>query len=64
TGIKYLRRCTGDVTAHADLPDEVIDGVLAELETAERTQADIIARLMDGHGNDVAEVVVVYTFKK
>jgi len=64
TGIKYVRRCTGDVTAHADLPDEVIDGVLAELDANGRTQAEIISRLMDGHGNDVAEVVAVYTFRR
>ena len=63
-GIKYLARAKGDLTAHAALPTEVVDGILSDLESGDRTQADVVVRLMDGYGKDVGEVVAVYTFLK
>lgn len=64
SGAKYLTRARGDITAHAELLPEVIDEVLDTLEQGDRARAEVVVRLMDGHGNDVAEVVSVFTFRR
>lgn len=64
SGIKYLARAKGDVTAHAELPAEAIDGVLADLAERDRTQSEVVVRIMDGYGTDVAEVVTIFTFRR
>ncbi len=63
-GIKYLARCRGNVTARATLPSEVIDGVLATLESKDRAQAEVTVQLMDGYGTDVGELVAIFTFRR
>lgn len=64
SGIKYLANCRSDVTARASLPPEVVDGILADLEERERTQAEVVVEILDGYGNDIAEVVTIYTFRR
>jgi acyl-coenzyme A thioesterase PaaI-like protein len=64
SGAKYLARATGDVTAHAELQPETVDGVLTDLEAGARARAEVVVQLMDGHGNDVGEVVSVFTFRR
>lgn len=63
-GIKYLAHCRTDVTARASLPPEVVDGILKQLEERERTQAAVVVEVLDGYGNDIAEIVAIYTFRR
>lgn len=63
-GVKYLANVRGDVTARATLPPEVVDGVLDDVEERGRTRAEVVVEVMDGHGNDVAEVIAIYTFRR
>lgn len=64
SGINYLAKATADITAHARLTPEVVASITGSIEQHDTAQADMTVRLMDGHGNDVAEVVSVFRFRK
>lgn len=55
--IRYFATATGDVTAHADLTEELLAAVQAGLERRGEARAEIVVRLLDGYGADLAEVV-------
>jgi acyl-coenzyme A thioesterase PaaI-like protein len=63
-GIKYLGRARADVTAHAELREEQLDLVFEELAGPGRAQAEVVVRVMDGHGQDIAEIVSLFTFRR
>ena len=63
TKIKYFVPSGKDVTAHATVTDEMVDrvtgGIGAGLVTLE-----IPVKVLDGHGNDVAELACNFAFRK
>ncbi len=62
TKIKYYRSSTEDVTAHADVSTEILERILQGIESGS-VHADLVVRVLDGHGRDVAELVSRFTFQ-
>lgn len=63
SGVRYIAAASGDVTAHARVTPEMVDAVKRQLEEKGQATLDVSARIMDGHGTDVAEVVAVFAFR-
>lgn len=61
--IKYLRTSRKDVTAHAEITAEVVELVRNGLDVAGHAQVEIPVHIMDGHGNDVAELHAIFGFR-
>ena len=58
--IKYYAAAVRDVTAHAEVHDDELGPVLASLSANEAVTIDIVARVFDAHGTDVAELFARY----
>ncbi len=63
TRIKYVGTSFKDVTAHASVTPEVVAAILERTGQGKRAEVDVPVRIMDGHGIDVAELQVRYSFK-
>ncbi|HHO51220.1 MAG TPA: DUF4442 domain-containing protein [Deltaproteobacteria bacterium] len=63
TKIKYYRQSTQDVTAHAELDEEILQAIVDGLG-AGTPHADLTVRVLDGHGRDVAELVSRFAFRR
>jgi acyl-coenzyme A thioesterase PaaI-like protein len=64
TKIKYYAPSLMDVTAHAKVTPEMIATVELGLGAAARTaQVDVPVQVLDGEGNDVAELVSRFVFR-
>lgn len=63
TRIKYYAPAHGDVTAHARVTDEMVLAI-GEGLSAGAAQVDVLVQVFDGHGNDVAELVSRFTFRR
>jgi len=62
TKIKYYLPSTKDVTAHATLTEEMLQAVQNSLPTGE-ARLEVPVKVLDGHGNDVAELVSHFTIR-
>lgn len=62
TKIKYYLPSTKDVTAHATLTDEMLAAV-KEGVTSGEARLEIPVKVLDGHGQDVAELVSHFAFR-
>ena len=59
TKIKYFLPSSKDVTAHANVTQEMLDSVEGGASTLELT-----VKILDGHGNDVAELACNFALRK
>lgn len=62
-GIKYLAAARTPVTARAALDPEQVAELRAALITSDRVELDLVVKVRDQAGVEVAEVVAVYTFR-
>lgn len=63
TCVKYLNTASGDVTAHATIGPEIIDAIMEGVADRGKAETDVPVQIHDGHGGDVAELMVRYVFK-
>ena len=56
--IRYFGTSSGAVTAHASLRTELVDAVRVQLSGAGQARAEMSVKILDGYGNDIAEVAV------
>ena len=63
TTIRYLGTSKKDVTAHAEVTKEMVDAIRKALDGGNKAQAELPVRVMDGHGQDVAEVTGLFGFR-
>ena len=61
--IKYYAPSHQDVTAHARVTGEMLDQVRDGLEQGATALLDVPVEVLDGRGNDVAELVSRFAFK-
>ena len=62
TKIKYYLPSNKDVTAHATLTDEMLHAVKAAVASGE-ARIEVPVKVLDGHGNDVAELVSHFSIR-
>jgi len=62
TKIKYFLPANKDVTAHASLTDEMLAAVKNGVQSGE-ARLEVPVKVLDGHGNDVAELVSHFTIR-
>lgn len=62
TKIKYYLPSNNDVTAHATLTDEMLASVRSAIPSGE-ARLEVPVKVLDGHGNDVAELVSHFTLR-
>lgn len=60
--VKYYAAATQDVTAHASVGLELVKAVEDGL-TAGNAHIDVPVKVLDGHGNDVAELLCHFAFR-
>ncbi|MBN2798927.1 MAG: DUF4442 domain-containing protein [Deltaproteobacteria bacterium] len=63
TSVRYQRSSTADVTARAAITDELLETILKGVQDSGRAEVSVQVTLMDGHANDVAELLVRYLLK-
>jgi uncharacterized protein (TIGR00369 family) len=63
TKIKYYLPSNKDVTAHATLTAEMLGAVQQSLSSGE-ARLEVPVKVLDGHGNDVAELVSHFTIRR
>lgn len=63
TRIKYYLPAAKDVTAHVTVNDEMVRRVQDGL-SAGRVDLELPVKVLDGHGNDVAELVSKFSFRR
>jgi acyl-coenzyme A thioesterase PaaI-like protein len=63
TKIKYYLPSTKDITAHATLTDEMLAAVKEATMNGE-ARLEVPVKVLDGHGQDVAELVSHFTFRR
>lgn len=63
TKIKYFLPSSKDVTAHATVTDEMVAAVIDGLKTGNASM-ELPIKVLDGHGNDVAELAAHFAFRK
>ena len=61
--IKYFLQATADVTAHAAVAPEAAAAVHAA-PAGSTPRVDLPVKVLDGHGHDVAELIVSFAFRK
>jgi len=61
--VKYYLPSSKDVTAHATLTDENMASISKSIETGHAT-TEVIVKVLDGHGNDVAELSSHFAFRQ
>ena len=61
TRIRYAAVSRKDVTAHAAITPEMVEAIVGS--ESGRTEVQVPVRVMDGHGGDVAELIVSYSFR-
>ena len=54
--IRYHSTSSKDLTAHAEVTREQVEAVRRELDATGRAQLEVGVHVLDGHGNDVAEL--------
>ena len=62
--IVYMRASGSDVTAHATVTSDIVDAVERSVAESGRTQLELPVKIMDGHGTDLAEVVVLFNLRR
>ena len=62
TKIKYYLPANKDVTAHATLTDEMLAAVKNGVASGE-ARIEVPVKVLDGHGNDVAELISHFTIR-
>ena len=62
--IAYVSSVRGDVLARAEIPSELVAAILDGLARDARFVAEVAVTLLDARGNDVANMVSVFTFKR
>lgn len=63
TQIRYVLPTAKDVTAHATVTPEMVETVQDGLEKAGRALLEVPVQVLDGHGNDVADLLVGFAFR-
>ncbi|MBX2800933.1 MAG: DUF4442 domain-containing protein [Myxococcales bacterium] len=63
TKIKYYLLSQQDVTAHATLSDEQV-AAIREAAASGMATTDVVVKVLDGHGRDVAELVSRFGFRQ
>ncbi|MEQ1566003.1 MAG: DUF4442 domain-containing protein [Myxococcota bacterium] len=63
TRIKYYAPSTQDVTAHARVTPEMIGRILQGIDEGNAV-SDVAVQVLDAHGEDVAEIVSRFTFRR
>lgn len=63
TKIKYYHPAKADVTAHCQLTPEMANNVEAYMMRGMPARLFVPVKVLDGHGQDVAELVVHFSFK-
>lgn len=62
--IAYVATARSDVLARASVPPELVNAVVEGLAKDAKFVVELPVALLDGYGNDVANVVCVFTFKR
>lgn len=63
SSVKYLATSKKDVTAHAEVTEEMVSAIRNGLEKGQKGQVEVPVQVLDGHGEDVAEVTALYGFR-
>lgn len=63
TKIKYFVPASKDVTAHASVGDEMVQAVIDNLASGQ-ANLEVPVKVLDGHGNDVAELACHFAFRR
>jgi uncharacterized protein (TIGR00369 family) len=63
TKVKYYLPSSKDVTAHATVTEENLASIADAIQGGHAT-AEITVKVLDGHGNDVAELSSHFAFRK
>lgn len=61
--IRYLGTSKKDVTAHAEITQEMVNAIRNALDAGGRSQIEVPVRIMDGHGDDVADLHSLFGFR-
>ncbi len=61
--IRYKKPVRGGVTAHAEITPEMAEAVIAGIAAAGKHDLVVPVELFDGHGNSVAVVRGIYSFR-
>jgi len=60
--VKYYLPCSKDITAHATVTEENMASILRGIESG-HASTEIVVKVLDGHGNDVAELTSHFAFR-
>jgi len=61
--VRYIATSKKDVTAHAEVTKEMVASIRKALDAGEKAQAEFPVKVLDGHGQDVAEVTTLFGFR-
>ncbi|MBW1876916.1 MAG: DUF4442 domain-containing protein [Deltaproteobacteria bacterium] len=61
--IKYVGTSKKDITAHAEVTEEMVSAIRSALEGGEKGQVEMPVQVLDGHGDDVAELTALFGFR-
>lgn len=61
--VRYLGTSRKDVTAHAEVTPELVEAIREQLDSDAPAQCEVPVQILDGHGDDIAELTTVFGFR-